>query len=410
MEHSPPPFFKRGPTPLVRLLLCSLLSIALLIADARYRYLDDIRRVAAVIVYPLQRLAAAPGEMLARIGEFFVAQSTLHDNNLRLAEQNLLTGAKLQKYNALAAENAHLRELLAARQRFPERTIAAEVLYAGRDPFTRKIIIDKGEQHGIKAGQPAIDQFGVIGQVTRVYPWLAEITLVTDKEQLVPVQNVRNGLRAVLGGTGSTDQLELKFIPLNADFQNGYAHEPEAVAESVKLCIATGVAGLSIEDNTGDASKPLYEDKIAVARIEAARRAIDQSGIPVVLTARCEASLVGHPNAFDFALKRLTEFAEAGADCLYAPGVQKPDEIAQIVKTVAPKPLNLLVSGFNHQLSLSQLADLGVRRISVGSGLALAAWGTFLRAAKDIKTNGTFDLLAKGAASADLNKLFQEES
>ena len=221
MEHSPPPFFKRGPTPLVRLLLCSLLSIALLIADARYRYLDDIRLVAAVIVYPLQRLAAAPGEMLARVGEFFVAQSTLHDNNLRLAEQNLLTGAKLQKYNALAAENAHLRELLAARQRFPERTIAAEVLYAGRDPFTRKIIIDKGEQHGIKAGQPAIDQLGVIGQVTRVYPWLAEITLVTDKEQLVPVQNVRNGLRAVLGGTGSTDQLELKFIPLNADFQNG---------------------------------------------------------------------------------------------------------------------------------------------------------------------------------------------
>lgn len=221
MEHSPPPFFKRGPTPLVRLLLCSLLSIALLIADARYRYLDDIRQVAAVIVYPLQRLAAAPGEMLARIGEFFVAQSTLHDNNLRLAEQNLLTGAKLQKYNALAAENAYLRELLAARQRFPERTIAAEVLYAGRDPFTRKIIIDKGEQHGIKAGQPAIDQLGVIGQVTRVYPWLAEITLVTDKEQLVPVQNVRNGLRAVLGGTGSTDQLELKFIPLNADFQNG---------------------------------------------------------------------------------------------------------------------------------------------------------------------------------------------
>ena len=221
MEHSPPPFFKRGPTPLVRLLLCSLLSIALLIADARYRYLDDVRRVAAVIVYPLQRLAAAPGEMLARIGEFFVAQSTLHDSNLRLAEQNLLTGAKLQKYNALAAENAYLRELLAARQRFPERTIAAEVLYSGRDPFTRKIIIDKGEQHGIKAGQPAIDQLGVIGQVTRVYPWLAEITLVTDKEQMVPVQNVRNGLRAVLGGTGSTDQLELKFIPLNADFQNG---------------------------------------------------------------------------------------------------------------------------------------------------------------------------------------------
>ena len=113
---------------------------------------------------------------------------------------------------------------------------------------------------------------------------------------------------------------------------------------------------------------------------------------------------------FHTVLDRLTAYAEAGADCLYAPGVSKPDEIAQIVKTVSPKPVNILVSGFNHQLSLSQLADLGVRRISVGSGLALAAWGTFLRAAKDIKTNGTFNLLANGAASADLNELFQEKS
>jgi methylisocitrate lyase len=109
-------------------------------------------------------------------------------------------------------------------------------------------------------------------------------------------------------------------------------------------------------------------------------------------------------------LDRLAAYAEAGADCIYAPGVSKPDEIAQIVKTVSPKPLNVLVSGFNHQLSLSQLADLGVRRISVGSGLVLAAWGTFVRAAKDIKTNGTFNLLANGAASADLNELFQEQS
>jgi methylisocitrate lyase len=110
------------------------------------------------------------------------------------------------------------------------------------------------------------------------------------------------------------------------------------------------------------------------------------------------------------ALDRLAAYAEAGADCLYAPGVRKPDEIAQIVKTIAPKPVNVLVSGFNHQLSLSQLADLGVRRISVGSGLALAAWGAFLRTAQDIKTNGTFNLLADGAASADLNKLFGENS
>ena len=221
MEHTPPPFFKRGPTPLVRLLLCSLLSLALLIADARYGYLEGIRKVVSVIVYPLQRLAAAPGALLGTLGEFFVTQSSLRTENAKLTAQSLNDAVMLRKHAALAAENAHLRELLAARQRFPESTLFAEVLYAGRDLFTRKIVIDKGQQHGIKAGQPVIDQIGVVGQVTRIYPWLSEVTLVTDKEQTVPVQNLRNGLRAVLGGTGNDGQLELKFIPLNADFQNG---------------------------------------------------------------------------------------------------------------------------------------------------------------------------------------------
>jgi len=178
----------------------------------------------------------------------------------------------------------------------------------------------------------------------------------------------------------------------------------------VRLCVDTGVAGLSIEDNTGRAEAPLYEKKLAIDRIRAARSAIDSSGSGVALTGRCEAWLVDDPDPFHAALDRLVAYADAGADCLYAPGVSKPDEIAQVVKTVAPKPVNVLVSGFNHQLSLSQLADLGVRRISVGSGLALAAWGTFLCAAQDIKTHGTFNLLANGAASADLNKLFQEKS
>lgn len=221
MEHTPPPFFKRGPAPLTRLLLCSLLSVALLISDARYQYLGGIRQAVAVIIYPLQRLAGAPGAIFDRIGEFFVTQSALRAENARLVERDLKNAATLQRHEALAAENAHLRELLAARQQFPESTTAADVLYTGRDPFTRRIIIDKGQQHDIKAGQPVIDQIGVIGQVTRVYPWLAEITLITDKEQAVPVQNLRNGLRAVLGGTGSDGRLELKFIPLNADFQNG---------------------------------------------------------------------------------------------------------------------------------------------------------------------------------------------
>jgi 2-methylisocitrate lyase-like PEP mutase family enzyme len=204
--------------------------------------------------------------------------------------------------------------------------------------------------------------------------------------------------------------VEATSLPVNADFLAGYADEPEGVAANVRLCVDTGVAGLSIEDNTGRTDTPLYEKKLAIDRIRAARASIDASDSGVVLTGRCEAWLVHDFDPFHTALDRLAAYAEAGADCLYAPGVSKPNEIAQIVKTLAPKPVNVLVSGFNHELSLSQLADLGVRRISVGSGLALAAWGAFLRAAKDIKSNGTFNLLANGAGSAELNKLFQEKS
>jgi 2-methylisocitrate lyase-like PEP mutase family enzyme len=204
--------------------------------------------------------------------------------------------------------------------------------------------------------------------------------------------------------------VEATALPVNADFLAGYADEPEDVAANVRLCLATGVAGLSIEDNTGRTDSPLYEKQMAVERIHAARAAIDASKTGVVLTGRCEAWLVRDPNPLHTALERLGAYAEAGADCLYAPGVSNPAEIAQIVKLVAPKPVNVLVSGFNHQLSVSQLADLGVRRISVGSGLALAAWGAFLRAAQDIKTNGTFNLLADNAPSADLNDVFREKS
>jgi len=206
------------------------------------------------------------------------------------------------------------------------------------------------------------------------------------------------------------DIVQATSLPVNADFMAGYADDPEDVAANVRLCLATGVAGLSIEDSTGRTDAPLYEKKLAIERIRAARAAIDSSETDVVLTGRCEAWLVRHPDPLRTALDRLTAYAEAGADCLYAPGVSNPDEIAQIVRTVAPKPVNVLVSGFNHQLTVSELADLGVRRISAGSGLALAAWGAFLRAAQDIKTNGTFNLLADSAPSADLNELFREKS
>ena len=200
--------------------------------------------------------------------------------------------------------------------------------------------------------------------------------------------------------------VEATSLPVNADFQTGYADEPESVAANVALCIATGVAGLSIEDASGDIATPLYDFSLAVDRIKAARSAIDASGVRVILTARCEAWLVGDPAPLRTSLEGLVAFADAGADCLYAPGVSKPEEIAAIVKAVAPRPVNVLVSTNNCDLSVSQLADLGVRRISVGTALARVAWGAFVRAARSIKETGRFDSLADAAPFAELNDLF----
>lgn len=221
MEHSPPPFFRTGPTPAARLLIFSILSLALLVADARFKYLEVLRQVFAVIVYPVQRIAAAPADIARRAGEFFVTHASLREENARLTEQNLANTHLLQQLKALQTENAHLRGLLGARERAEARATLAEVLYAARDPFSHKIVVDKGLDQDVKSGYPVIDQIGVVGQVTRAYRWLSEVTLITDKDHLVPVLNVRNGLRAVLAGTGNATALELRFVPLNADFQNG---------------------------------------------------------------------------------------------------------------------------------------------------------------------------------------------
>lgn len=221
MEHQTPPFFRTGPSPLARLFIFTLLSLVLLGADARLKYLDTVRQVASVIIYPLQRIAGAPFSILERTSDFFTTQGSLQAENAKLAQQNLTQMAQLQQLAALQSENEHLRKLLGTRERLSSHTSLAEVLYAARDPFSRRIVIDQGSQNDVAPGQPVIDGLGVVGQVTRVYPWLAEVTLVTDKGHLVPVLNTRNGLRGVLGGTGNDGALELKFVPLNADFENG---------------------------------------------------------------------------------------------------------------------------------------------------------------------------------------------
>jgi 2-methylisocitrate lyase-like PEP mutase family enzyme len=195
-------------------------------------------------------------------------------------------------------------------------------------------------------------------------------------------------------------------LPVNADFEGGYARDPDDVAANVALCVATGVAGLSIEDASGGPGAPLYEDRLAVERIKAARAAIDDTGTNVVLTGRCEAWLVGAPQPRRTALQRLVAYADAGADCLFAPGVRDLGEIEAIVKAVRPKPVNVLVSAPGPGLSVRRLAELGVRRVSVGSALARAAWGAFIRAARGMAEDGSFDGLAGAIPFAELDDFF----
>jgi 2-methylisocitrate lyase-like PEP mutase family enzyme len=195
-------------------------------------------------------------------------------------------------------------------------------------------------------------------------------------------------------------------LPVNADFQSGYADTPQGVAESVRLCVETGVAGLSIEDATGD--RQLYPLPVAVERVAAARAAIDASGAGVLLTARAECFLTGHGDPLNEAIRRLQAYAEAGADVLYAPGQHKREDIAAIVAAVRPKPVNVLVFG-NTGMKLSDLADMGVRRVSVGSSLARAAWTGFIRAAKAIAQDGSFAGFDGLVPGAELNNFFRDD-
>jgi 2-methylisocitrate lyase-like PEP mutase family enzyme len=203
--------------------------------------------------------------------------------------------------------------------------------------------------------------------------------------------------------------VEAAELPVNADFQSGYADAPEEVAENVKRCVETGVSGLSIEDATGKPGTPLYGLAQAADRIRAARRALDETGSGVLLTARAECYLVGHPDPFAESLRRLTAYAEAGADVLYAPGVTDPKQIQQMVTAVTPTPVNVLVSS-NTGLSVADLANMGVRRVSVGSSLARTAWTGFIKAAKEIAEKGTFAGFDGSVPFGELNSLFQKAS
>jgi rod shape-determining protein MreC len=217
----PPAFFRRGPSPLARLAFFGLISIALLFVDTRYHYLEGIRLIAATILYPLQRAAQLPGETLAGAGNYFTSLRSLAEDNVALKRQLVEHAAAAQAFAATQQENARLRALLDVRTRYAAAAKAVEVLYTGRDPFAQKLFVDKGVDADVQPGEAVIDADGVVGQVTRVYPNMAEVTLVTDKDHAVPVQVQRSGVRSVLYGAGAGRAPELRFMAPSADIQVG---------------------------------------------------------------------------------------------------------------------------------------------------------------------------------------------
>lgn len=221
MVTQQPEFFYRGPSPFVRLLFCSVLALAFMVADARFHTLELARAGIATITYPLQQAALAPGQLLGRISDFFVTQNKLQQENIELKQALLQKSEDMQRMGLMQSELTSLRKLLGARESIQEHSTLAEILHSSRNPFRRKVIVDKGVNDSIEPGEAVISAEGVLGQVTAVFPFTSEVTLLTDKNQAVPVMLSRNGLRAVVFGNGREGTLDLPFIPLNADVQNG---------------------------------------------------------------------------------------------------------------------------------------------------------------------------------------------
>ena len=220
MDHQPPPFFKRGPAPLAQLSFYAMLSLALLFFDSRFQALELLRQGVSLFTHPLQQAAHAPIDVLKNSAEYFSSLSRLEDENIRLKRAQLESAETILRTQQLEIENERLRKLLDVRERQKVNGQVAQIVYAARDPFSRRVIVDKGLQDQISAGQPVVDDAGIVGQVTRVFPFVSEITLITDKDQAVPVQILRTGQRSVVFGLGN-GQLELRYLPATTDVQNG---------------------------------------------------------------------------------------------------------------------------------------------------------------------------------------------
>ncbi|WP_020656354.1 rod shape-determining protein MreC [Massilia niastensis] len=221
MEYSPPPLFKQGAPARVKVTVFALIAIVLLVVDARMNLLATVRQVAATVLYPVQMAALMPREALGSMGGYFSSLSTLQREVRELKSQQLVAARQVQHAQYQMAENAHLRRLMEAREQLPVKTLMSEILYDARDPSTRRIVLDRGSRAGVVLGLPVVDHAGVIGQVTRVFPFTSEVTLLTDKDQAIPVQVLRSGLRSIAYGRGQSGQLDLRFVAQDADIQVG---------------------------------------------------------------------------------------------------------------------------------------------------------------------------------------------
>lgn len=221
MEYSPPPLFKQGAPARVKATFCALIAVVLLFVDARMGLLAGVRQVAATVLYPMQMAALMPREALANMDDYFSSLSTLQKEVQALKHQELARAQQLQQAQFQMAENAHLRRLMEGKQQLPVQSQMAEILYDARDPSTRRIVINRGSRDDVTLGLPVIDHAGVVGQVTRVFPFTSEVTLLTDKDQAIPVQVLRSGLRSIVYGRGHSGQLDLRFVAQDADIQVG---------------------------------------------------------------------------------------------------------------------------------------------------------------------------------------------
>lgn len=283
MDRSPPPFFKQGPSANARLAFFALLSIALLVVDARVHVLDALRQGIGTVLYPLQRTLLVPRDIMSLGGDYFFEINRLRDENAELRRLETANARTLLQAEQLSHENRQLRELLGARERTAVRSVVAEVLYETRDPFSRKAVLDKGLQHGVVLGQPVIDARGVVGQITRVFPLSSEVTQITDPNMTVPVQVQRTGQRAIAYGSATADRMELRFMSVNADLKEGDQLVTSGLDSVYPSAMPVGRVMLVERGRTGNFARVVVEP---VTGLDRSRMVlvllIDNTGMPVV--------------------------------------------------------------------------------------------------------------------------------